>query len=49
MGPIMTELMPPFLENDFLLPNLASRPQVGMGLIETTINHRRNVGEDKIV
>jgi len=34
--PVMAELMPPFLENDFVLADLIPPPQLIVRIIETT-------------
>lgn len=49
MRPIVTELMPPFLQYDFILANLGPRPEIGMRLIQTRISKRLRRSRDNIV
>jgi hypothetical protein len=37
MGPVVTQLMPPFFKDDFLFSDFVASPEIGMGLVQTEI------------
>ena len=44
MSPVVTELMPPFFENDFIVLDFFTCPEIRVGVVETVIRHGSREG-----